>query len=113
MTLYDQGRRREIAALNDLARKTFQGCRVFLTRGIQAFSDADRFEVLQRVRRFEDFTPENDPYGEHAFGRFEFNGKRIYWKFDYYDLNLEWGSSDPTDTKQTARVLTILLAEEY
>ena len=84
-----------------------------MTQGIQAFPYADRIEVLQRVQRFEEFTPDNDPYGEHDFGSFDFNGCRIYWKFDYYDLNLEWGASDPTDTEKTARVITILLAEEY
>ena len=67
MTLHAQARSREIAALNDLARKTFQGCRVVLTRGIQALSDADRFAVLQRVRQFDDFSPDNDFYGEHDF----------------------------------------------
>ena len=31
----------------------------------------------------------------------------------YYDQNLEYGSEDPADTKQTTRVLTILLPNEY
>jgi len=112
MTLHDK-QSREIAALNDLARKTFLGCRVMLTQGIQNMPESLRFEVLQQVRGFEDFTPDNDPYGEHDFGAFTAQGYRVYWKFDYYDRNTEFGSPDSSDPEQTKRVLTILLAEEY
>ena len=56
------------------------------------------------------FTPDNDPYGEHNFGSFEHNGIRVFWKIDYYDRNVEYGSEDPSDPAQTTRVLTIMLA---
>jgi hypothetical protein len=56
------------------------------------------------------FTPDSDPYGEHNFGSFEHNGIRVFWKIDYYDRNLEYGSEDPSDPAQTTRVLTIMLA---
>jgi hypothetical protein len=45
MTLHDK-RSHEIAALNDLARNTFLGCRVVLTEGILTLSDMARMEVL-------------------------------------------------------------------
>jgi hypothetical protein len=112
MTLHDK-QSNEIAALNDLARKTFLGCRVMLTQGIQNLPDNLRFEVLQQVRGFEAFTPDNDPYGEHDFGAFTWQGHRVYWKFDYYDQHMDAGSPDSSDPVQTTRVLTILLAEEY
>ena len=66
MTLHNT-RSREIAALNDLARKTLQGCRVVLTQGILALEGFEQFEVINLVREFDTFTPENDPYGEHDF----------------------------------------------
>lgn len=66
MTLHNT-RSREIAALNDLARKTLQGCRVVLTQGILALEGFEQFEVLNLVREFDTFAPENDPYGEHDF----------------------------------------------
>jgi hypothetical protein len=45
MTLHDK-RSQEIAALNDLARNIFLGCKVVLTEGILALSDTARMEVL-------------------------------------------------------------------
>ena len=50
---------------------------------------------------------------EHDFGAFEDEGDRFFWKIDYYDLTLTVGSADPADPAQTARVLTLMLADEY
>ena len=69
--------------------------------------------ILGKVMSFEDFTPDNDPHGEHDFGAFEHAGKRIFWKIDYYDAACENGSEDPADASKTTRVLTIMLADEY
>ena len=62
---------------------------------------------------FDTFTEENDPWGTHEFGSFEFVGKICFWKLDLYDHKLEADSPDPTDLSQTKRVLTIMLASEY
>lgn len=103
-----------IAELNDLCR-TAPGIagRWFITPGIRALSEADQSAIREKVERFTDFTSDNDPHGEHDFGAFEHNGQKIFWKIDYYDLTMQRGSEDPADPKQTMRVLTILLAEEY
>ena len=69
----------------------------------------DQAAILDRVRTFDDFTPENDPHGEHDFGSFEHKGRTIFWKIDYYDLFLNNGSSDPSDPALTRRVLTVML----
>jgi hypothetical protein len=55
----------------------------------------------------------NDPHREHDFGNFEVAGWKFFWKIDYYDANVEFGSEDPADPKITTRVLTIMLATEY
>jgi len=103
----------KIRALND-ALRTLQGeGRVFVTAGIAALPDTQQAEIMRRVFAFSDFTPENDPHGEHDFGSFEHAGKTIFWKIDYYDRTLDMGSPDPADEAVTTRVLTVMLAEEY
>jgi hypothetical protein len=101
-----------IAQQNDSLRRQGLG-RDFITAGIAALPDEDQAAILDRVRSFDDFTPENDPHGEHDFGAFEHQGRRIFWKIDAYDRDLRFGSPDPADPAVTRRVLTIMLAEEY
>jgi len=107
-------RTRKIAELNDLCR-TAMGIAGLLvqTPGISAQSPEDQSAIREKVETFNAFTPDNDPHGERDFGAFEHNGERIFWKIDYYDTTLTMGSEDPSDQKQTTRVLTIMLASEY
>lgn len=70
-------------------------------------------DVLQTVMAFDTFTEDNDPYGTHEFGSFQFQGQTCFWKIDLYDNALEYGSPEPTDLSKTKRVLTIMLAPEY
>ena len=101
----------KIAALNDRARRTLMECRVVITQGVEALEDVDA--ILRQVQLFDAFTPENDPCGEHDFGAIRYQGQTIFWKIDYYDLDLHMHSPDPSNETVTARVLTIMLAEEY
>lgn len=103
----------KIAALNDHARQTFTGCRVLVTRGIQALGEDAVTAILTQVQQFDRFTEDNDPYGEHDFGKIDWQGAVVFWKIDYYDLDLEMHSPDPSDTTVTARVLTVMLGDEY
>jgi hypothetical protein len=103
----------KIAQLNDTFRQTFNGGQVVITAGVQALSPEQQQAVFQVVQTFNIFNEDNDPHGEHDFGAFSLHGQRFNWKIDYYDPSLQWGSEDPADPKQTKRVLTIMLAEEY
>jgi len=102
-----------IPGLNDLLRSTFLTGRVVMTEGVRALPLATREEIVTKVRTFDAFTQGNDPYGEHDFGAVEHDGVKVFWKIDYYDPTMRFGSEDPADPKATARVLTIMLAEEY
>jgi hypothetical protein len=102
-----------IRALNDAARWSLADGVIHFTSGIAALHPREQTAILDRVRTFDDFTPDNDPHGEHDFGSFEHNRRTIFWKIDYYDLLLHNGSRDPSDPALTRRVLTVLLAEEY
>ena len=105
---------KKVAALNDSLRKTFTGGRVLLTIGFRSLPEDEQAEVLQKVRAFNDFTQDNDPYQEHDFGSVTSSrGTQVFWKIDLYDINDEFYSPQPDDPTQTNRVMTILLAEEY
>lgn len=82
-----------------------------MTRGVAALDQTA--VVLKAVREFSNFTADNDPYGEHDFGSFSIAGERLFWKFDYYDSDMQMASLDPSDDAITVRVLTIMLADEY
>ncbi|KUO64197.1 MAG: hypothetical protein APF80_17415 [Alphaproteobacteria bacterium BRH_c36] len=102
-----------IRELNDQFRRTFTGGRVVTTIGVNSLPTDMMVRALEKVKEFSDFTDDNDPWGEHDFGSFEHDGQKFFFKLDYYDNNLEFGSEDPSDPVQTTRVLTVMLAEEY
>ena len=83
------------------------------TDGINARDDQS--DIREKVEKFNDFTPGNDPHGERDFGSFtQPDGTKIFWKIDYYAKGKDCeGSEHPEDPRQTDRVLTIMLAEEY
>ena len=102
-----------IRELNDAFRKTLEGGQCLFTPGGSDLGIPFSMAALAAVSSFSEFTADNDPYGEHDFGSFQIGEERLFWKIDYYDLSLEFGSNDPADPAQTKRVLTIMLIEEY
>src|SRR6266567_6445401 len=103
----------QIRELNDAFRTTMTGGQVMLTAGVDALPSDVKAMVIRRVATFSEFTPDNDPHQEHDFGSFTLAGRKFFFKLDYYDPAMEFGSDDPTDPSKTTRVLTIMLAEEY
>lgn len=102
-----------IAELNDALRCHGCGGTLCVTNGVIALGRDALPAILTAVRQFDTFTDDNDPRGEHDFGAFDWRGHRLFWKIDYYDRAMQYGSPDPSDPAVTTRVLTILLAEEY
>ncbi len=115
MPLTDKQSRERIRELNDIFRKSHDPRlgTVVLTAGVAGLSPEARAAVIETTKNFDTFSEGNDPHGEHDFGSFEVAGERFFFKLDYYDRALEFGSDDPADPAKTARVLTIMLAEEY
>lgn len=106
--------KRRIQRFNDDARiGLFQHGTVVMTAGIQALEQKLRAAVIDRVGQFDDFNEDNDPHGEHDFGSIEIAGLKVFWKVDYFDLELKIHSPDPANQNVTHRVLTIMLASEY
>ena len=108
-----------IAAQNDqfrqeIGQKSSIPGEVVVTQGIAALGPQQQAGIVKLVKEFDDFTEDNDPYGEHDFGALDVDGVgKIFWKIDYYDLSLEYGSEDPANPEITKRVLTIMFASEY
>ena len=102
-----------IRELNDNLRSTFTGGRVVMTDGVAALPEVELAQLLERVRRFNDFTRDNDPHGEHDFGSVELAGQTYFFKLDYYANDMSGGSEDPAAPEKTTRVLTIMRADEY
>ncbi|QOZ50529.1 DUF3768 domain-containing protein [Bradyrhizobium sp. CCBAU 53338] len=102
-----------IRELNDAFRRSFAGGMVLTTCGVEGLPEMVKAKALQLVAAFDQFDVGNDPRGEHDFGSFELCNRTFFWKIDYYDERCEFGSADPSDPRQTTRVLTLMLASEY
>jgi hypothetical protein len=89
--------------------------RLVQTQGISALPEPVQSAIREKVERYGDFNPDNDPYGERDFGAFDVRGVgKIFWKIDYYaDASCSFGAENPADPARSYRVLTIMLASEY
>lgn len=97
----------EIAKKNDEFRRS--GFGIVVTSGVQVVEDLSG--LLDDIRHFNEFTEDNDPYGEHDFGMVYWFGEKVFWKIDYYDQALMYGH-DPLEI-ECKRVMTVMLASEY
>ena len=102
-----------IRLLNDNFRTRLIGGQVVMTQGVAELLLATKARVVLAVQSFDKFTKDNDPHHEHDFGSFEIEGETYFFKIDYYALDMDGGSEDPADPEKTARVLTIMRADEY
>lgn len=104
---------KKMRELNDNLRQNFTGGRVLITRGVAELPIDKQLNIIEKVRNFSYFNKANDPNGEHDFGAFDVDGITYFWKIDYYDVDYQYLSLDPSDETITNRVLTVMLAEEY
>lgn len=103
-----------IRELNDRFRTTLTGGKVYMTAGVGALPETSRQMAWATVQSYDAFTADNDPHQEHDFGSFEIDGRKLFWKIDYYDAgDSDLGAEDPSDAASTERALTLMLAEEY
>lgn len=103
----------KIRQLNDAFRSKLSSelGKVLVTPGVAARDDVH--VILRHIRAYDDWGADSDPYGERDFGSFKIGEQLIFFKIDYYDLDCQMGSPDPSDVTVTTRVLTVLLGEEY
>jgi hypothetical protein len=106
--LFQPTKSEQIRFLNDAFRTTdtaigvpLANGQLVITSGVAAHGNDFIDRAVSAVRRYRNFGPDNDPYGEHDFGIFKIDGISLNWKIDYYDENLEYGSPDPSDPAVT------------
>ncbi|WP_312531050.1 DUF3768 domain-containing protein [Paracoccus sp. (in: a-proteobacteria)] len=115
-----------IAEQNDAFRKalglgaTWRGKllegRAVTTTGFRDLPPKTQDAAVLALIGFDDFTEENDPYGDHSFGVIETHGAKVFWKVDIYDSDYSFGASLPkavNDPSQCRRVLTLYLPSEH
>jgi hypothetical protein len=103
-----------IARLNDLARQAMGvACTAVVTVGFRSLPDADQSRVRELIETYDAFDEDSDPHGERDFGTIYQLGdgrwtterprvcdderERVFWKLDYYDRDLRFGSGDPAN----------------
>jgi Protein of unknown function (DUF3768) len=103
-----------IAHLNDRFRKGDRKLGVQRTTDmVRALSSEQQQELFRLVRMFDQFDEGNDPHGERDFGTIYMDEEKYFWKIDYFDLEMEYQSEDPSDSAVTRRVMTIMHSSEY
>ena len=119
-----------IARLNDMARQAMGvACTAVATVGFRSLPLSDQSRVRELIETYDAFDEDNDPHGERDFGAVYqlFDGRwtterprvrddereRVFWKLDYYDRELQFGSDDAANPAITRRLLTIMLSDEY
>jgi hypothetical protein len=85
----------KVAVLNDELRRTFSSGKVVMTAGVAALPEEQVTQVFERVRQFDEFTKDNDPYGEHDFGSFEV-ASQTYFFVTAQDWGLPFGCGKAT-----------------
>ena len=106
-----------IARLNDRCRQGLdRTARILITRAcLGTFADnraaeiVAQAEILIALRGYQFRDAEAD---ERDRGNFDYRGTTVYFRIDYYDAAMEYGSEDPADASQTPRMLTIMLRED-
>ena len=98
---------------NDAFRNCPSGGKVKLTFGVLEKFRGVLDELISAIISFDDFSEDNDPYGQHDFGCLSFQGEPVFWKIDYYDLDMTGGSPNPANPDVTMRMMTVMMAWEY
>lgn len=76
----------------------------------------DRLILSTQVQKaLRDWKPaaNDESDNEQDFGILYVRDQKLFFKIDYYDRTLEWGSEDPANPEVTIRVMTVMMPEDY
>lgn len=98
---------------NDQLRQDFSKGQVVMTRAVANLGEETVSRIFKAVAQFVDFNDSNDPWHEHDAAGLELDGHKLFWKIDYFSVDLEMHSPDPSDPSVTKRILTVGLASDW
>ena len=105
-----------VAQVNDFFRRAVltngvTSGKCVLTHAVHVLDPDVKMQILAKVRTFNTFTQDNDPYNEHELGSFEIaDVGKVFWRVDIYaDKTMQYGAENRI---RGYRVLTIMLADD-
>jgi hypothetical protein len=105
--------KKAIALLNDRFRQGDRSLGEYkLSRQVLALPKLKQKQLYKQLHEFSDFNQQNDPSSERKSGELRMDDVTYIWKIDYLDLSMTMLSDNPRDPNQTARVLSLLRADE-
>ena len=84
-----------------------------VTSGVMAVKGYCRSILTSALANYGGFDEDNDPHGERDMGHFVLFDTDLYFKIDYYEQDLKFGSDDPADASITHRILTIMTKADF
>ncbi|MGB3508169.1 MAG: DUF3768 domain-containing protein [Microcoleaceae cyanobacterium] len=109
-----QGKITTIGMLNDRFRQGDRSLGEYkMSRQVLALPLKKQKQLFKLIQEFYDFTPENDPRGEHNMGQVIMDGVEYIWKIDYLDTSMIMLSNEPEDINKTTRILLVIRADEF
>lgn len=104
----DQAGVRALRLANYLLRRTFWTGNVVMSPHFAALPARRREQMARTVRQFAPGVP--GPWDDTAGGVAACGSLRVRWWFAYYGPDLQAGSGDPANPRQTRRVMVLDLA---
>ncbi|MDJ0555775.1 MAG: DUF3768 domain-containing protein [Microcoleaceae cyanobacterium MO_207.B10] len=113
-TTYEQVKKTTITKLNDRFRNGDRSLGDYkMSRQVLLLPIKKQKQLFKQIQEFDDFTPENDPRGEHDIGKVTMDGVEYIWKIDYLDTSMIMLSDEPADINKTTRILLVIRGDEY
>ena len=105
-----KSRSEKIRALNDAFRQTPKAPYVFLSLEVAQIGETMLKELFTKLQSYSSFTPTSDPDGDRSSGAMDVGRYKIEWSIDYWDLDEEDDSPDPSNASVTIRMMNIIMA---
>lgn len=102
---------RLIRERNDVVRRSLHRVHLIISEGVCALPDEVQAHALLALTRYENFTPQSDPSGEHASGTFEVDRYRFAWSIEPVQVSYDFEGAPPAPSPNIVPPALILKLE--